>query len=104
MVKAAGLMVTLDKVPAGEFWSQKYMQAPFFISWWPVFSDPNAVLPDAFSAQGDFNESGWSDPKVDELIAAGRAELDVAQQRWESIEFHALREHAGLIYQSELAG
>jgi peptide/nickel transport system substrate-binding protein len=81
MVKAAGFMLTLDKVPPGEFWSQKYMQTPFFISWWPVFSDPNAVLPDAFSAQGDFNESGWSDPKVDELIAAGRAELDVEKRK-----------------------
>jgi peptide chain release factor 3 len=25
-----------------------------------------------------------------------------AQQRWEMIEFHALREHAGLIYQTEM--
>lgn len=81
MVKAAGFTLTLDKVPAGEFWSQKYMQTPFFISWWPVFSDPNAILPDAYSSQGDFNESGWSDPKVDELISAGRAELDVEKRK-----------------------
>lgn len=76
MVKAAGFTITIDKVPAGDFWSQKYMQAPFFTSWWPVFSDPNAVLPLAYSADGFYNESGWSDPKVDELIAAGRAEQD----------------------------
>ena len=38
------------------------------------------------------------------FLATHKSELDVAQQRWESIEFHALREHAGLIYQSELAG
>ena len=38
------------------------------------------------------------------FLASHKSELDVAQQRWESIQFHALREHAGLIYQSNLAG
>jgi peptide chain release factor 3 len=38
------------------------------------------------------------------FLAAHKSELDVAQQRWEFIRFHALREHAGLIYQSALAG
>jgi peptide chain release factor 3 len=36
------------------------------------------------------------------FLAAHKSELDVAQQRWEQIEFHALREHAGLIYQTEM--
>lgn len=81
MVKAAGITITLDKVPAGDFYAQKYMQVPFFTSWWPVFSDPNAVLPLAFSGQGFYNESGWSDAKVDELIAAGRGEQDVEKRK-----------------------
>ncbi|MFZ4055419.1 MAG: peptide chain release factor 3 [Polynucleobacter sp.] len=38
------------------------------------------------------------------FLAAHKSELDVAQQRWEAIRFHALREHAGLVYQSALAG
>ncbi|MGV0981189.1 MAG: peptide chain release factor 3 [Polynucleobacter sp.] len=38
------------------------------------------------------------------FLASHKSELDVAQQRWKSIQFHALREHAGLIYQSDLAG
>jgi peptide/nickel transport system substrate-binding protein len=81
MVKAAGFTITIDKVPVGDFYAQKYMQAPFFASWWPVFSEPNAVLPLAFSSQGFYNESGWGDPDVDELIAAGRAELDVEKRK-----------------------
>jgi len=36
------------------------------------------------------------------FLAAHRSELDVAQQRWEKIQFHALREHAGLIYQTAM--
>ena len=38
------------------------------------------------------------------LLTAHRSELDVVQERWPDIQFHALREHAGLIFQSELTG
>ena len=37
------------------------------------------------------------------LLTAHRSELDVVMERWPQIQFHALREHAGLIFQSELA-
>jgi len=38
------------------------------------------------------------------LLTAHRSELDVVQERWPEIQFHALREHAGLIFQSDLTG
>jgi peptide chain release factor 3 len=38
------------------------------------------------------------------LLTAHRSELDVVQERWPQIRFHALREHAGLVFQTELAG
>ncbi len=37
------------------------------------------------------------------LLTAHQSELDVVMERWPQIQFHALREHAGLIFQSELA-
>ncbi len=36
------------------------------------------------------------------FLAAHRSELEVAQQLWKDIEFHALREHAGLVFQKDL--
>ncbi|MBU3724980.1 MAG: peptide chain release factor 3 [Burkholderiaceae bacterium] len=36
------------------------------------------------------------------LLTAHRSELDVVMERWPQIQFHALREHAGLIFQSDL--
>jgi peptide chain release factor 3 len=36
------------------------------------------------------------------LLTAHKSELDVVQERWPDIQFHALREHAGLIFQSEI--
>ncbi|HAT38779.1 peptide chain release factor 3 [Polynucleobacter necessarius] len=38
------------------------------------------------------------------FLASHKSELVVTQQRWQSIQFHALREHASLIYQSDLSG
>lgn len=37
------------------------------------------------------------------FLAAHRSELEVAQQLWKDIEFHALREHAGLVFQKDLS-
>ena len=38
------------------------------------------------------------------FLVAFDAELKVAQENWKAIRFHALREHAGLVFQSGLDG
>ncbi len=38
------------------------------------------------------------------FLAAFGAELSVAQENWELIHFHRLREHAGLVFQTHMAG
>lgn len=81
MLKAAGIMITLDKVPVNTYYAEKYMQVPFFSSWWPGMSDPNGVLPFGYTADAIFNESGWSDPQLDELIVQARGELDLAARQ-----------------------
>jgi peptide chain release factor 3 len=34
------------------------------------------------------------------FLATMRAELKVAEEKWEKIKFHAMREHAGLMFAS----
>ena len=80
MFKAAGIIVTLDKVPVPTFFGQKYKKTPFFASWWPLFSEPDYILYSAYLAGGS-NETGWSDPKLTELITQGRRERDQAKRR-----------------------
>jgi peptide chain release factor 3 len=38
------------------------------------------------------------------FLAASTAELSVAQERWRSVRFHGLREHAGLVFHAALEG
>jgi peptide chain release factor 3 len=37
------------------------------------------------------------------FLASHGSELNIAIERWPDIEFHALREHSGLIFQAGLA-
>lgn len=95
MFKAAGITVTLDKTPTNTFYAEKYMQVPFFVSWWPTISEPNGVLPLGYSSQGFYNESGWSDPKLDELIAKARGELDMEQRKQDYAEVQKIISEQG---------
>jgi peptide/nickel transport system substrate-binding protein len=81
MVKAAGITITIDKVPMQTYYAQKYMQTPFFVSWWPLLSEPDHILSICYLSKAGFNESGWGDPKLDDLIAKGRQERDPAKRR-----------------------
>lgn len=98
MVKAAGITITLDKVPYNNYYADKYMKVPFFVSWWPVMSEPNGILPLAYSSKGFYNESGWSDPQLDELIGKGRGERDLAQRQKEYAEVQKMiSEQSGVL-------
>lgn len=81
MLKAVGITLTIENVPGAAYYAQTYMQVPFFTSWFPTFSEPDAILPLAYTSTGAYNESGWGDPQTDELIAAGRAEPDVEKRK-----------------------
>ncbi|MEZ4725531.1 MAG: ABC transporter substrate-binding protein [Caldilineaceae bacterium] len=98
MVKEAGITITLDKVPLTSYWSEKYRNVPFFISWWPVFTEPSGVLPLAYSSQGLNNESGWSNSIVDQLIVAGQGEQDMAKRKQIYAEIqHTISEQGAVI-------
>ena len=43
------------------------------------------------------------DATMDGLARAGYTDLTVAQDRWKKLQFHALREHAGLVFQEQPA-
>lgn len=81
MVKAAGITLTIEKVPTNTFYAERYMQAPFFGAWWPAFSEPTGILPLAYTSTAPYNESGWSDPQVDELIASAQGETDTEKRK-----------------------
>ncbi len=98
MVKAVGITMTIEKVPVSTFYAEKFMQAPFFTSWWPAYSEPDGILPLSYVTQGVYNLSGWSTPRVDDLVAAGRGERDAEQRKAVYAEVQAIiSEEGGVI-------
>ena len=81
MVKATGITINLEVSPIDIYWSERYMQTPFFVSFWPGLADPDEILTFCYHSQGVYNESGWSKPEVDGLIEAARAETDATQRK-----------------------
>lgn len=86
MLQEVGVTVNLNRVPVSTFWSEHYMQAPFYVSYWPADREPDNILSMAFATNSPFNESGWGDPRVDELIVASRGERDLAVRKQQLAE------------------
>jgi peptide chain release factor 3 len=76
----------------------RLLSARYSISRWVSAKDP--VLLKKFIQE---NSHRMSEDVVGApvFLAAHRSELEVAQQLWKDIEFHALREHAGLVFQKD---
>ena len=80
MVKDAGITMNLDVVPMGTYWGERYLQAPFFVSFWNSNSEPDGMLSLAYTSTGPYNESKWSDPQVEAFIAQARSESNVEER------------------------
>lgn len=81
MAKAAGITINIERSAAEGYWAEKYMQTPFFVSFWPGLADPDEILTFSYHSQGFFNESGWSTPAIDGLIETARTETDPEKRK-----------------------
>ena len=76
------LNVTIDieTVEEGLFFD-RFFESDFqvtWLSWFGDYADPENWLPQLFATDGGFNVLGYSNPEVDELLAAAAVELDQA--------------------------
>jgi len=97
MVQEAGITINLNRIPMANYWTEHYMQSPFFVSYWPSVSEPDIQLSWAYVSDGTFNESGWSDPRVDELVVAARGERDMAKRQEQTAEIQQVISQEGAV-------
>lgn len=76
-----GLKIDLRQVPADGYWSNYWMKVP--VGYGNINPRPSAdILFSLFYASNaSWNESGWKDPKFDQLLLAARAETDEARRK-----------------------
>ena len=77
----------------------RLLSARYTISRWISSKDPSVLKRFIQENSHRMSEDVVGAPV---FLATHKSELEVAQQMWKDVEFHALREHAGLVFQKDL--
>jgi peptide/nickel transport system substrate-binding protein len=78
---AAGITITVDRVPDDGYWDNVWMKKPFAASYWGGRPVEDQMFTTAYTTGAAWNESFWSNTRFDELLVATRSELDDAKRR-----------------------
>jgi peptide/nickel transport system substrate-binding protein len=76
-----GVNLTVNRVPADGYWSNHWMKHP--LGFGSINPRPSAdvLFTQFFKSDAPWNESGWNNPKFDQLLIAARAETDDAKRK-----------------------
>ena len=78
--KAAGINVNVVREPNDGYWSEVWLVKPFVMVTWGARPTPDVMYTLAYAADAAWNESRWKNPRFNELLASGKAELDDAKR------------------------
>ena len=76
----AGIRVKIQREPEDEFWSDVWMVKPFNTVWWDGRT-PDEAFSVVYKSDAIWNESRYSNPRVDELIVNARSQADRADRK-----------------------
>ena len=76
----AGIRVKIQQEPEDQFWNNVWMVKPFITVWWDGRT-PDEALSVVYKSDAIWNESRYSNPRVDELIIRARSQADLAHRR-----------------------
>ena len=78
---AAGITITVDRVPDDGYFDNVWMKKPFCASYWGGRPIEDQMFTTAYQTGASWNESFWSNERFDALLIAARSELDEAKRR-----------------------
>lgn len=74
--KAAGINLTVERVPSDGFWSDTWMKKPMSACRWYGRPVEDEVLTVTYASGGSWNDTFWKNERFNELLVQARAELD----------------------------
>lgn len=77
----AGIPFRVNRVPADGYWTEVWIKHPFCASGWTNRSTADAYLSMICASNAPWNEARWKNAKVDQLIVAGRSELNETRRK-----------------------
>jgi len=72
----AGIDLKVVREPNDGYWSNVYKKVPFFATYWSGRPTEDWMFTDAYAEDAAWNETYWKNKRFNELLKAGRAELD----------------------------
>ena len=95
---AAGIDLTVKRVPNDGYWADIWLKAPFCAVYWGGRPTADQMLTTAYQSGVAWNDGKWSNDRFDSLLTEARAELDNARREAMYHEMQALvNEDAGTI-------
>ncbi|WP_294642929.1 ABC transporter substrate-binding protein [uncultured Aureimonas sp.] len=79
--KAAGIDISVNRVPSDGYWDEVWMKHAFCASNWSVRPTADAMLSLVFASDAPWNETGWKRPDFDAKLIAARSEFDEAKRK-----------------------
>lgn len=76
MLAPVGIDLKVVREPNDGYWSDVWRVKPFTAGNWGARPIEDMILSITFTSDAEWNETHWGSPRVDELVAAARAELD----------------------------
>ncbi|RUV41278.1 twin-arginine translocation signal domain-containing protein [Mesorhizobium sp. M1A.T.Ca.IN.004.03.1.1] len=76
----AGIDVDIVRQPKDGYWSDVWMKKPFCASFWGQRPTPDMIFSLGYAADAPWNETGFKNPRFNELLRAARTEFDKARR------------------------
>lgn len=87
--RAAGINVTIDRVPNDGYWSDVWNVRPWAFSYWSGRPTIGMMMESAYTGATSWNESAWVNERFDSLISMAKGEPNADLRRdmyWEAQE------------------
>jgi peptide/nickel transport system substrate-binding protein len=76
----AGIEINVVREPNDSYWDNVWLKKPFVASFWQGRPTVDWFLTYAYAADSTQNDAFWKNPRFNELLVAGRSELDDAKR------------------------
>ncbi|MEQ8928583.1 MAG: ABC transporter substrate-binding protein [Silicimonas sp.] len=94
----AGINVNIRRNPSDGYWSNVWLEKPWFEGFWAGRPTADWMFTQAYAAEAPWNEARWKNPRFNELLVNARAELDEGKRAAMYHEMQLLcRDDAGSI-------
>jgi peptide/nickel transport system substrate-binding protein len=93
--KAAGINIKVNRVSPDGYWNNVWMKVPWSACYWSGRPTADWMFTIGYKAGGNWTDSFWNHSRFEELLVAGRAELDDAKRNDIYVEMQTIVSNEG---------